>query len=209
MARSPTRRSTEEVKALLTEAALEAFAAGDFERTTTRAIAGRAGVVESVLFRHFPTKNALLAAAVIQPFERFLGDFRAAWESSNERVAAETPGVLIREFIVDLHANLVRRREILRVLIAAAASDPSVAADMGRQLQPIVAALTGISSRYRPGELGGRQSETDIRVILAMVTALVGLEDWFVPGIEYDSLIGDIASLLVGGLSARRIDTHR
>ena len=44
-------------------------------------------------------------------------------------------------------------------------------------------------------------------MILAMVTALVGLEEWFVPGIEYDSLIDDIASLLVGGLSARRIDT--
>lgn len=45
-------------------AALEVAAEHGYAATTTRAVAERAGVSEGAIYRHFPTKLALLAAAV-------------------------------------------------------------------------------------------------------------------------------------------------
>lgn len=50
-------------------AAQEVFAEEGFVGATTKAIAGRAGIAEGTLFRHFPDKRALLAA-VLGPFAR-------------------------------------------------------------------------------------------------------------------------------------------
>lgn len=46
------------------EAALELFAEVGFDRTTTRAVATRAGVTEKTLFAHFGNKRRLFARTV-------------------------------------------------------------------------------------------------------------------------------------------------
>jgi len=48
----------------LLEAALEAFSRKGFEGATTKEIAEAAGVTEGVVFRHFPSKQALYAAVL-------------------------------------------------------------------------------------------------------------------------------------------------
>ncbi|MFC7618804.1 helix-turn-helix domain-containing protein [Microlunatus sp. GCM10028923] len=50
----------ERTRSALLEAAAELFLERGFDATTTRQIADRAGVSEMTLFRHFPTKEALL-----------------------------------------------------------------------------------------------------------------------------------------------------
>jgi TetR/AcrR family transcriptional regulator len=46
------------------EAALDAFSRKGFEGTTTKEIAAAAGVTEAIVFRHFPSKQALYAAVL-------------------------------------------------------------------------------------------------------------------------------------------------
>jgi len=48
----------------LLEAALEVFSRKGFEGTTTKEVAAAAGVTEAIIFRHFPTKQALYTAVL-------------------------------------------------------------------------------------------------------------------------------------------------
>ncbi len=48
----------------LLEAALEIFSRKGFEGTTTKEVAAAAGVTEAIIFRHFPTKQALYTAVL-------------------------------------------------------------------------------------------------------------------------------------------------
>src|SRR5262252_9133969 len=48
----------------LLDTALEIFARKGFEGTTTKEVAAAAGVTEAIIFRHFPTKQALYTAVL-------------------------------------------------------------------------------------------------------------------------------------------------
>jgi AcrR family transcriptional regulator len=56
------RLSSEERRAAIVKAVRRAFAEKGFHGTTTRELAEAAGVSEALLFKHFPTKEALFAA---------------------------------------------------------------------------------------------------------------------------------------------------
>ena len=60
------RRTTAEVRAAITEAALTLFAERGYGGTSTRDITTRAGVAEPLLFRHFGSKSNLFEQAVIE-----------------------------------------------------------------------------------------------------------------------------------------------
>ena len=72
------RRSTQQVKSLITDAAYEEFAKTGLAGTSVRTIAQRAGVTESAVFRHFPTKPALFEAAAVAPVVDFIRDYAAS-----------------------------------------------------------------------------------------------------------------------------------
>src|SRR5438105_6003337 len=59
---SPGKLSAEERRASIIRAVRHLFANKGFSGTTTRELAEVAGVSEALLFRHFPTKEALFAA---------------------------------------------------------------------------------------------------------------------------------------------------
>ena len=67
MLKSPPGRPTD-TRTRLLEAAARVFAKSGLAGSTTRAIADAAGVNEVTLFRHFQTKDRLLAAVVGQNF---------------------------------------------------------------------------------------------------------------------------------------------
>ncbi len=60
--KSSERLSSEERRAAIVKAVRRAFAEKGFHGTTTRELAEAAGVSEALLFKHFPTKEALFAA---------------------------------------------------------------------------------------------------------------------------------------------------
>jgi AcrR family transcriptional regulator len=60
--RTVSKLSAEERRAAIVKAVRKVFAEKGFHGTTTRALADAAGVSEALLFKHFPTKEALFAA---------------------------------------------------------------------------------------------------------------------------------------------------
>jgi TetR/AcrR family transcriptional regulator len=60
----PTRLHAVERRQQLLETALDFFSRQGFEGTTTKEIAAAAGVTEAIVFRHFPSKQALYEAVL-------------------------------------------------------------------------------------------------------------------------------------------------
>jgi AcrR family transcriptional regulator len=81
-ASSATRRRRGEPRRLLVTAARELFPARGYATTSTREIAERAGVSETLIFRNFGSKAALFREALALPFVEFIRDFSERWRSA-------------------------------------------------------------------------------------------------------------------------------
>ncbi|HUI82210.1 MAG TPA: TetR/AcrR family transcriptional regulator [Bryobacteraceae bacterium] len=84
-----TRMSAPDRKQQLLETALDLFSRKGFEGTTTKELASAAGVAEAVIFRHFPSKQALYTAALdykVQSGEalNWMTDVRAFMEQNDD-----------------------------------------------------------------------------------------------------------------------------
>lgn len=69
------RRSREDVVQRICDAARELFAERGYASTTTREIAQRADVSETLLFRYYGDKAGLFNEVVIAPFHRLMAEF--------------------------------------------------------------------------------------------------------------------------------------
>jgi AcrR family transcriptional regulator len=75
--RPAQHRARTTVEAIL-EAAVELFAARGYARTTTNAVAARAGISVGSLYQYFPNKDAILAALVERHMDAVDGVIRAS-----------------------------------------------------------------------------------------------------------------------------------
>ncbi len=74
----------------LLDAAVETLVARGLSGTSTPEVCRRAGTSQGALFKHFPSKTALLAATIEHLFARLVDDFRrgfAAIDEQEDRVA--------------------------------------------------------------------------------------------------------------------------
>lgn len=108
--RADARRNRE----LLLEAAVEAFAAHG-EGASLDDIAKRAGVGSGTLYRHFPTRQALLEAAYVDRIESIAA-------RAGELAGRLPPGEALVEWLNELGAGMLRIRG-LRALLGAAVGD--------------------------------------------------------------------------------------
>jgi AcrR family transcriptional regulator len=99
-----TRRRRGEPRRLLLEAARDLFSRQGYIGTTTREIADRANVSETLMFRYFDSKAGLFREALVVPFVDYIEDFHARWMSgamddlSDEEFALQLNGDLFDLF---------------------------------------------------------------------------------------------------------------
>ncbi len=90
-------------------------------------IARRAGVGAGTLYRHFPTKEALFEAVVVEHVQRLAADARAALES-------DEPGRALFEFMGRLASEAATKRNLIDALSGAGvdikASTTGIKADL-------------------------------------------------------------------------------
>jgi AcrR family transcriptional regulator len=115
-ARTP-RRSTEQVRQRIIDAAARQFATVGWSETTTRSVAAEADISGSVLHRHFPTKEQLFAAALVAPFLAFFDEFANVWSKQVDNPWADER--LVREFVADLYRNVAVHQTTLATLLVA------------------------------------------------------------------------------------------
>jgi AcrR family transcriptional regulator len=168
--RRTTRRRPAELRHLLLEAARELFSSQGFQGTSTREIAERADVSETLLFRYFGSKVGLFREALVAPFVEFVEDFNAKWQSgSMADIGAEE---LSRRFIGDLFDLFRKNRGLVVMLWAADAQNGSELAETGvfDEINAEVRVLVELGTAAQ-GRAVGRQ-ELVTRSTLAMVAGM-------------------------------------
>jgi TetR/AcrR family transcriptional regulator len=91
----------------LIEAALEVFSRKGFEGTTTKEVAALAGVTEAIIFRHFPTKQALYTAVLDHHVESgefldWLAEIKGWMDQNNdEEVLRSISRVILKSYRAD------------------------------------------------------------------------------------------------------------
>jgi AcrR family transcriptional regulator len=181
------RRSSAEVRSRILSAAVALFAERGYGDATTREIARRAEVAEQVIFRIYPTKQALFDAAVVEPFDEFLSEYTARW------LAAPTPGgtpeEVLQQFVEELH-DLVRDN---RQLVAALASSGSLTA----RTQPALDKLEKMGRVIAETHGLPFDPELSVRIAAVMVVAVTMVEDQVFDGAG-DRLVAEMVRMLVG-----------
>ena len=171
MSASPRLPASDRRRQLL-ETALDHFSRKGFGGTTTKEIAAAAGVTEAIIFRHFPSKQALYTAVL--DFHHEAGEFDellAKWKQYMDRNDDEGLFRCIIDHIVDRYRRDAR---LQRVLLFAALEGHETGLEHNRQRSyPIFELLCQYVAR--------RQSEGGLRKCNpgAIIAAAAGMATHF------------------------------
>jgi AcrR family transcriptional regulator len=205
-----TRRSSEQVRSLLVEAASELFGENGFSGVTTRQIAERAGVSEAILWRQFRTKAALFNVAVTEPIVQFLSDFVQQYRSYAKSIQGTEP-LLPPEhgasmFYGGLYDVFRAEKSLIMTLLAARAFDPHILAAHGDGTEPLAEIYNAISDFS--GEILERYGITvDINLIvrlsIGMILAAAVLDESVFPDgpvTSRDQVVDEVVRLVFHGV---------
>lgn len=169
------RRSTEEIRALILDAARRVFAERGYAGASTRLIAERAKVAHHLIFGNFGSKSALFAEAVIQPFEGRFAEFVSLCEEMPPD--REHRNV---QFVHVLYPFLRENADLLQALVKSTEGD---GADHAPGLDAYFAsAEERLRSQY---EMRGLHLDIPahlmVRYTFGTLVGAVLLRDWFFP----------------------------
>ncbi|WP_354701406.1 hypothetical protein DSM112329_01718 [Paraconexibacter sp. AEG42_29] len=196
-----TRRSTEQVRALIISAAAEEFGGRGFEQTTMRTVADAAGISPSVLHRHFPSKDRLFAATTLTPFIASVEEFAASWQQqlASERSEHEIMTDLIR----DLYRHLNEHRlTLVRLISMPDLTDGELVDALRDGLTQVIASLKPIGDHEadRAGWFSRDVVERAVSMTLTLMTGLVLMRPWIEPDAEEDELVQAATNYALHGI---------
>lgn len=197
------RRSTQEVRDRVIEAAGVEFERHGYSGATTAAIARRAEVTEAQIFRCFASKADLFRTAIFDPLNRHFADFQARQRAAADRPLSVREGA--REYITELQDFIGQHSGMLMSLVVAKAhaQDPT---EGGTGLDGLLEYFDrgAAMMRKRVGDGQKVPPEMMVRVSFAAVLGCVLFKDWmFPPGLADDDAIGEATiDFVLDGLSA-------
>jgi AcrR family transcriptional regulator len=197
------RRSSAEVQARILEAARLVFSAQGYAGATTRDIAGRADVSETLLFRYFNSKAALFDQVVFAPFDQLMGRFL----QSQPQQATYVQRVQNSEvFIADLLAFLDENRALVGALTTKQAANGGVEKFNGLRSYFAAAAAQVRVQQDASGGVVDVPSDLSVRLGFGMVVASVLMRDWLFPDSAPDrgEIVGALARMLTRALGTNR-----
>lgn len=201
-----TRRPSDEVRDLLLSAAREEFLAHGYDGTTTKEIARRAGVSETLIFNHYDDKAGLFSAALTAPFAELVDTYVAAW---NDNVGTIDERITM---LVDHLFELAREHRTILVsavnhrLTHGPPVDDDILDRLAEQLQSIQSlAETSDVRRFN------LDPPATIAVTAGMILGTVLLDDLLFPRKRRkpsrDRLKTELVTMLLHGIEHRGPDT--
>lgn len=135
----PLRADARRNRVRVLEAADEVFSAKGVA-VPTEEVARHAGVGVGTVFRHFPTKEALLEAVLVARFTRMA-------EEARNLTAAGDPGAALFEFLAGVVGQSATKNAFADALSAAGVDAASAVADGGRDLWAALSELLARAQR--------------------------------------------------------------
>jgi len=200
------RRSTEDVRASLMATAEELFAERGYAGTTTKDIATRSGVHESLIFRHFGSKQELFKRAVAEPFAGFVTEFVRDWQQGP--VMTKSFESLCSEFVAGVFEMLGEHRQLAMALVNARAYELDNPDDAPSPFGPLFAQLESVAAAEVSARgFGPIDMPVLIRLIVGAVMAATMLEDWLFADLgrhpSRQRIINELSTLMVHGIAHR------
>jgi len=157
-------------RAALLRLARSTFIAGGYHATTTRAIAEAAGISETLVLKHFRSKEELFRAAVIHPFFELLdrsGERLEEFGRTGRAVSVEERFRIVLAFYGHW-ADIVRdERPLIAALVSELRQFPDVAAELQNRIDRII--RTGLPEP--PSEAGLREFDRTVSVLSGLAVA--------------------------------------
>lgn len=198
------RRSSDELRTLILDAARKTFAEKGYAATTKRDIAEAAEVSLSVLHRHFESMADLFAAAALTPFTRFLDELTTEW--LRQREGDWDDEAMMRSYLGDLFHNLTEHREVLTGLVSAAKEvDPAVLAGLISAIDDLFTRIGLLSEleAHRRQWFSPEGLDSVLRILVAMVLGTVTYDWLLIKPAKLDpaQVLDDMVHLALWGLA--------
>jgi AcrR family transcriptional regulator len=189
------------------QAARELFAEKGYAATSTKEIARRCDISESLLFFHFPTKEELFTRAVFEPFTHTVDELTGEWDRDTwqARPIEDT----IHTFIVKLYSWMITdRQQLLAVIHSSILTDAA-----GPSFPEVQNGLRRLFDRIHTEHVKAREfhqmAQVDIpltiRATFAALLAMTFLDEWLLSGIQPPPTRKRILNELLGYLAAASI----
>jgi AcrR family transcriptional regulator len=156
--RRPQRADARTNRSRIMEVAEEVFGKGG-ESASTEEVARLAGVGIATVFRHFPTKAALLEAVLVRRFDHLR-------EQAETLLDAPDPGAAFFDFFSHLVADAATKIAIGDALLEAGGDDDGDAAAASNGLRGAVAALL-----RRAQQAGAVRDDVELPEVYALLVA--------------------------------------
>ncbi|HKY92826.1 MAG TPA: helix-turn-helix domain-containing protein [Nevskiaceae bacterium] len=206
------RRTTEDLRTALLDAARTIFSERGFAATSTRDVAQRAGAAEHLIFKHFRSKAGLFSAAVFEPLSAMLDDNLEKMDAAARRVSTVEGG--LRAFVDTLHPLLNQNRRLLvAYLNAVTFHAEEFDATSGTAILSLVhylRKLEKVRAHVPPNkDIVVKDPMVETRMSFALVFALAMFQDVLFEGREQDevrerdSVVKLLSDGLRGGLVTR------
>ncbi len=163
---SVRRRQAEARRVQFIDTALEVFAARGFDGTSVKDLAEAAGATQGLLYHYFPSKEALLEAALERHY--FLPELRRITAFDDQRPAADVLLGLARGFarVLDEH------RAVVQLMLREAPSNATVRQRLDRgRAEGVRLVADYLASRVDAGELRPHDCENTARLLFYAVLA--------------------------------------
>ncbi|MES5820915.1 helix-turn-helix domain-containing protein [Streptomyces sp. RG80] len=158
-ARADARRN----RARVLRAAEAAFAAEGADVPLDE-VARRAGVGAGTVYRHFPSKDALFEAVIVDRIARMAEDTRMM-------TAADDPGAAFFTFFAEMVERVTFNKALVAALDGRAQIRPAVASGVKREFREAVAALL-----LRAQQAGAVRADVDDADVVALATGCIAME---------------------------------
>ena len=200
-----------EVRRLLLAAARALFAERGYAGTSTRAIAERAGVANSLLHRHFASKAQLFEEAVFEPFATYIGQVVSDWEERSplKRTLEEE----CRFFVSGLYDALSENQRLVLALVAGDVYEDDLRSFTSDQHDTPIGRLLSRLEEVTETEIRGRGLEpvgdvaATVRLTFGMVLSAAVLPRWIMPtspGVSRDQLVEQMTGFMLHGIAYPR-----
>jgi AcrR family transcriptional regulator len=197
------RRPTGEPRRLILVAARDLFARRGYSDTSTRELADRAEVSETLIFRYFGSKSMLFREALVVPFVEFVDD----WVERNRSGELEhlNDHDFTRGYITSVYELFRANRGLLAVVWAADTNEEHVLAESGvlDDVSAALAKLVGVSRRVmgeRHPEIEHRE-DLGSRAVLAVTAGMAAFGRSFYggPRPRDEDIIDELVQLILHG----------
>jgi len=203
---APARLPAGERREQLLETALDLFSRKGFKGTTTKEIAAAAGVTEAIVFRHFPSKQALYQAVLDRSHEsaemqEWLAKSRACMDRNDD-------AGLLRAIALKILQGYRRDPRLQRVLLLAALEGHEHGLAHHRQISiPLYELLCQyIARRQSEGKLAEYDSGMILVAIAGMANHFATLTQMFgYPCEMQDEQVANIfTSIMMNGIHPKK-----